>query len=289
MPATTPCSAHGQCPGWIADLPMLRRRILDRLRKQEWVAFGIDFVIVVVGVFLGIQVANLNQARIDAKLEREYVDRIVVDLDTITATAQAQLRFEQAKSEQVVVALALSGTLASDDRSLRLGTVLNALTTGLSPNFESSTFSDLQNSGRLALIEDRTLRTRLSAYFARLQYLRAAIRLNNDSFAEAMVEVLRREGVGAGWAEPAVLQGVPLSELDQQLSALSRQRFGPREAAGKGSSLMLPATDRFWERLRTSITWRGTGAVANERILKLIIADAAQMKREVERDRAGRS
>lgn len=28
---------------------------------------------------------------------------------------------------------------------------------------------------------------------------------------------------------------------------------------------------------------------ANERILKLIIADAAQMKREVERDRAGRS
>ncbi|MBL8656505.1 MAG: hypothetical protein JNJ92_03995 [Altererythrobacter sp.] len=47
--------------------------------------------------------------------------------------------------------------------------------------------------------------------------------------------------------------------------------------------------DRFWERLRTSITWRGTGAVASERTLKLIISDAARMKREVERDRAGRS
>lgn len=35
---------------------MLLRRVISHVRKQEWTAIGIDFVIVVVGVFVGIQV-----------------------------------------------------------------------------------------------------------------------------------------------------------------------------------------------------------------------------------------
>lgn len=281
LPSTpTPRTAPPRIPG----APVIPRRILSHLREQDWVAIAIDLIIVVVGVFIGIQVSNLNQARIDRALAAEYMDRIVADLDTITTTADNQLRFERSKSGQVVAALALLRQAPSGTRDLRLGTVLNAMTTRLSPNYESPTFSDLQNSGRLNLIRDVALRNRLSGYFARLQYLRAAIRLNNDSFAESMVDFLRREGIGAGWADPAVMQGVPLSTLDQQIGALSRQRFGTRDVAAGGSRLRLPAADPFWERLRASITWRGTGAVANERILNLIVADAAEMKRQVGAD-----
>ena len=39
---------------------MLLRRFIEHVRKQEWTAIAIDFVIVVVGVFIGIQVANWN-------------------------------------------------------------------------------------------------------------------------------------------------------------------------------------------------------------------------------------
>ena len=39
---------------------MFLRRIIRHVRNQEWLAIGIDFVIVVVGVFIGIQAANLN-------------------------------------------------------------------------------------------------------------------------------------------------------------------------------------------------------------------------------------
>ena len=42
---------------------MILRRIIAHFRKQEWTAIAIDFVIVVAGVFVGIQVSNLNAAR----------------------------------------------------------------------------------------------------------------------------------------------------------------------------------------------------------------------------------
>lgn len=40
---------------------MLQRRVTDHVRKQEWTAIAIDFVIVIVGVFVGIKAANWNR------------------------------------------------------------------------------------------------------------------------------------------------------------------------------------------------------------------------------------
>ena len=42
---------------------MLLRRITQHVKEQNWTAIAIDFVIVVVGVFIGIQVSNWNEVR----------------------------------------------------------------------------------------------------------------------------------------------------------------------------------------------------------------------------------
>ena len=39
---------------------MILRRVIGHFRRQEWTAIAIDFVIVVVGVFVGIQVRELE-------------------------------------------------------------------------------------------------------------------------------------------------------------------------------------------------------------------------------------
>ena len=44
---------------------MLMRRAVEQLKHQHWMAIGIDLAIVVLGVFLGIQVSNWNEARIE--------------------------------------------------------------------------------------------------------------------------------------------------------------------------------------------------------------------------------
>ena len=40
---------------------MLLRRVIEHVKSQNWTAIALDFVIVVVGVFIGIQVSNWNE------------------------------------------------------------------------------------------------------------------------------------------------------------------------------------------------------------------------------------
>ncbi|HNS87253.1 MAG TPA: hypothetical protein PKH09_10145 [Parvularculaceae bacterium] len=55
---------------------MILRRVIEHVKAQNWTAAALDFVIVVMGVFIGLQVANWNAARRDAREAREYIDRI---------------------------------------------------------------------------------------------------------------------------------------------------------------------------------------------------------------------
>ena len=81
---------------------MILRRVMEHLRKQEWTAIGIDFVIVVLGVFLGIQVSNWNQAAADRRAESAYLSQLQGDLQRIEAEVSSQVEFEQFQGRLVV-------------------------------------------------------------------------------------------------------------------------------------------------------------------------------------------
>ena len=59
---------------------MLLRSVSRHIKDQNWFAIFIDFIIVVVGVFIGIQVANWNEARVEAVREQEVLVAILDDL-----------------------------------------------------------------------------------------------------------------------------------------------------------------------------------------------------------------
>jgi hypothetical protein len=59
---------------------MILRRIITHFRKQEWTAIAIDFVIVVSGVFIGIQVANWNEARAEAKAFERKLAAVEIEM-----------------------------------------------------------------------------------------------------------------------------------------------------------------------------------------------------------------
>ena len=50
---------------------MLFRRVLQHVKEQNWTAVALDFVIVVVGGFVGLQVSNWNEAQSDKQLRKE--------------------------------------------------------------------------------------------------------------------------------------------------------------------------------------------------------------------------
>lgn len=65
---------------------MFLRRLTENLRAQNWTAITIEFLIVVIGVFIGTQVASWNQQR----LEKAETERMLVQL---VPELQSQLEF----------------------------------------------------------------------------------------------------------------------------------------------------------------------------------------------------
>lgn len=65
---------------------MILRRLTANLRAQNWTAIAIEFLIVVLGVFIGTQVSNWNQARI----EKHETEQLLVNL---RPELEGQLRF----------------------------------------------------------------------------------------------------------------------------------------------------------------------------------------------------
>ncbi|MEZ5914813.1 MAG: hypothetical protein R3C42_04190 [Parvularculaceae bacterium] len=149
---------------------MLLRRVIEHLRTQNWTAVALDFCIVVIGVFIGIQLGNWNAARADRVRAHAYLERIAGEMDADIANYRDKLKFWDEVYDYGVKGLAYAD--AGD-------------TSGLSPwrlvvaYFRSSqvaefypansTYEELKSAGELRLIANTELREALT------QYYRAAI------------------------------------------------------------------------------------------------------------------
>ncbi len=68
---------------------MILRRFAESLTQQNWAAITIEFVLLVLGVFLGIQVANWNEARADRAAYEAALGRLDAEIDTNLASLDA--------------------------------------------------------------------------------------------------------------------------------------------------------------------------------------------------------
>ena len=59
---------------------MIYKRAAARLRAQDWVAITIELAIVIIGVFIGIQVANWNEARMERRETQQMLSRLKPEL-----------------------------------------------------------------------------------------------------------------------------------------------------------------------------------------------------------------
>ena len=55
---------------------MILRRVVRHLKQQHWTGVFIELVIVVLGVFIGLQVSDWNEGRKDAARGKEYLLRL---------------------------------------------------------------------------------------------------------------------------------------------------------------------------------------------------------------------
>lgn len=144
---------------------MLLRRISHHVKAQNWFAVGIDFVIVVIGVYIGIQVSNWNDERRVQSLEDSYLSRVADELKSNIEAFETERLFARESRAILSDFIALIDSESASDVDLVEHTEAYLSGGVFFANFSPSqaTFEELKSTGNLDIIKDRPLREALIA------------------------------------------------------------------------------------------------------------------------------
>ena len=164
---------------------MVIRRIRDHVATHNWFAVAIDLGIVVVGVFLGTQANNWNEARHDRDKGHAYRVRLIEELRTTEQGMRGiKLYYGDARTH-ALAALEVLRTPASPAGETFLVDSYQA-TQVLPRAARHSTYDEILQSGSLELVGSPDERARLANYFWRMDGL-----VSLDSASPAYRERLR--------------------------------------------------------------------------------------------------
>jgi len=144
---------------------MILRRVIAHFRKQEWTAIAIDFVIVVMGVFIGIQVANWNAARAERADERVLLGRLHEETRDLLEIQKSELADQAPRVE----ALTAVHPLLFDQAPGRALTEVECRLIAIShwqpaPTDELPILEEAISTGRFDLISNQTIKANLRSF-----------------------------------------------------------------------------------------------------------------------------
>lgn len=153
---------------------MILRRVIAHFRNQEWAAIFIDFVIVVLGVFVGIQVANWNEMRLEDQRAHGFLERLSGDLDQELAFIDKRIAYigRSIAYGEAALEWVENGTLTGGSAwQTVLAFVQASRILPYSP--VDSTYQEMRSAGELGLVRDAGLRTALTEYYVSGTFARA--------------------------------------------------------------------------------------------------------------------
>jgi hypothetical protein len=138
---------------------MLLRSITKHVKDQNWFAIFIDLFIVILGVFLGIQVANWNDERKADAQEKGFLIRLHEDFVANAAGIERDNQFHQQQlDDQAIVIDALSQCEVKPQLELQFQRGINELGYINPPQFLRLTINEMTASGNLDALKNEAIR-----------------------------------------------------------------------------------------------------------------------------------
>ncbi|WP_412067265.1 hypothetical protein [Rubrivirga sp. IMCC43871] len=143
---------------------MILRRITQHVRDQNWTAIGIDLVIVVVGVFVGLQVNTWNEARVQAATEQATLVRLAEEFGAVEEelARAADNYVSTVQSTGVVIEALRAGTPPDNEAAFREHLARAGFVWGIPT--QSTTYSEMVSTGAISHLSDADLRAALTRY-----------------------------------------------------------------------------------------------------------------------------
>ena len=143
---------------------MLLRRVIEHVKAQNWIAVGIDFFIVVIGVFIGMQVQQWAGEQARKNQEAAYLQRLHIEVENLVATRATVL--EGRERWHLEMQSAVRVIFGETDRQLTdnecRGVAYNYFVSN--PTDHLGSLLELQSSGQTSIIRNERVSAALQSY-----------------------------------------------------------------------------------------------------------------------------
>lgn len=167
---------------------MILRRVSEHVKAQNWFAVGIDLLIVVAGVFIGLQVQQWAEARQQDRLERTYTLRLQADVLNLMATraplVEARRRFNAGLAATTQVLYGAQPRALSD---FECQSVAYAYAVS-NPTDDLAVLIELQSTGQLSVFSNPRVTEALGAF----QLVRARSRDSHAGINRSQLNLVQR-------------------------------------------------------------------------------------------------
>ena len=143
-------------------------RMRGHVTDHNWFAVAVDLGIVVVGVFLGTQANNWNQARIERATAAEYRQQIIDDLKDNEADLASRGAYYAAVRAHAVAALTAIETPSRPRGEAFLVDAYQASQVWLRPLVRTG-YDEMTGAGLTHGVGDRDTRSRLTTYYTQIR------------------------------------------------------------------------------------------------------------------------
>ncbi|MDX1291865.1 MAG: hypothetical protein R3265_03550 [Hyphomonas sp.] len=142
---------------------MILQRLATSIRKQDWFTVFIEILIVVLGVFLGIQLGNWNEGQADKRRGSAYTQRLATDIRTDIRVRGNLLAYYDAVTDSAERTVVMLTSSSPDPREL----VVNAYRATEYANHQPTraTWDEIVSSGDIGLLPSDFVEDGWGSYF----------------------------------------------------------------------------------------------------------------------------
>ena len=149
---------------------MILRSVTEHVKAQNWTAVAIDLVIVVVGVFIGIEVSNWNTARSLKQQENVYLEQLLIDLESDRATGERGVASAAAvdRAAEALLVVLEGGAGSEEVTDPELMRLVPFAGYAYLPQGNPTTYNEMISTGALGLLQSVELKRAFGQYYSRL-------------------------------------------------------------------------------------------------------------------------
>ena len=146
----------------------IRKKLASENKVGSYLRYAIgEILLVVIGILIALQVNNWNEARKNRIQERNFLVRLLTDINTDIENISSSIRLNKNRMQRAEFLLASMDQpqLAEDSATYFIRSIEYAGYTN-NPVVSNNTFEEIKSSGKLSIIRNEKLRSVIQEYYS---------------------------------------------------------------------------------------------------------------------------